>query len=224
MALPERIPKFVPISLGIVFGLAMGGLFLVNCTNLFEREPTPQRAVTQSQPVKAPVTEPPVETAAPEEVPLVIEKSAILSIGIPAIALDVGVSGATEPRATKNCHASTVCIDPPVPNQAAWYGEVPSTPSVNPVLLFAHTSWSTPEYATFNNLPAIIAGDQIVVTTETGVFTYAAETPVLVPYAEVAQSQLIYGNETEKVVLVTCNSAANAATVVVGRLVSAALR
>jgi len=222
--MPEKTSKIVPISLGIVFGLAIGGLFLVNFTNLFEREPTPQRAVVQPQPVKIPVAEAPAEPAAPTETPLIIEKSAILSIGIPAIALDVGVSGATEPRATKNCHASTVCIDPPVPNQAAWYGEVPSMPSVNPVLLFAHTSWSTPEYATFNNLPAIVAGDQIIVTTETGVFIYAAETPVLVPYAEVAQSQLIYGNETEKVVLVTCNRAADSGTVVVGRLVSAALR
>ena len=211
----------LPVIFGTAAVLALCGAYLLN-TNV-EREPTPQRVTSQETSVPKP-QETAVPTAAAPEEPVVIAKSAILSVSIPAVAIDVGVSGATEPRATKNCHASTVCIDPPVPNQAAWYGEVPSMPSVNPVLLFAHTSWSTPEFATFNDLPAVVAGDQIVITTETGVFTYAAEAPVLVPYAEVAQSQLIYGNETEKLVLVTCNSAADSGTVVVGRLVQAVAR
>lgn len=38
-----------------------------------------------------------------------------------------------------------------------------------------------------------LAGDKVVVKTETGVFTYKADDPQLVPYSEVVKSTLIWG-------------------------------
>ena len=152
---------------------------------------------------------------------LTIEASDIVSVSASAIKLDAQVSGATSPRKTANCKGSDYCIDPPVPDQAAWYGEPPSLPSVNPVLLFGHTSWKYDEYATFNNLPALVAGDTIVVTTKTGVYTYLAEAPTLVPYNDAPQSDTIFGFTPEKLVLVTCNDEEVSATVVVAYLIDA---
>lgn len=208
-----------PLVFSAIAALALCGAFVLNTGG--EHEPTPHRvspppAVATSVP---PTIEATPDAGPPPEPPAPISASSILNVAVPAVGMSVTVSGKTEPRQTENCHASTVCIDPPVPDQAAWYGDVPSTPSVNPVLLFGHTSWSDPRYAAFNNLLSVMAGDTIVLTTETGIFTYTADAPVFVPYDKVAESQLIYGWETEKVVLVTCNTAEDSATVVVGRLV-----
>jgi len=207
----------VPLIAGTIAVLALCGAFALNTGG--EHEPTPHRVLP---PPAAATSAPPIVEATPGTIPPApptVAASAILNVSVPAVNMNVTVSGKTEPRQTENCHASTVCIDPPVPDQAAWYGDVPSMPSVNPVLLFGHTSWSDPQYAAFNNLLSVMASDTIIVTTETGIFTYAADAPALVPYEKVAESQLIYGWETEKVVLITCNRAENSATVVVGHLV-----
>jgi sortase (surface protein transpeptidase) len=208
----------VPVVAGLIALLALIGAFTL--TQAETEHPAPQRvspapAAPTPQPTKTP------EASVSTQEPVTIAGSAILNVSVPAVGIDVKVSGETWPRQTEHCNASTYCIDPPVSNQAAWYGGVPSLPSVNPVLLFGHTSWSNSAYATFNNLPATVAGDEILVTTETGLFVYVAEDPVLVPYEQVAESELIFGNEIEKVVLVTCNKDASAGTVVVGRLVEA---
>lgn len=207
---------------GIVFMACLIGIFVLNINA--EPTPSPQRVASSVAPPFEPDNQPP-ETSAPvaEEVVLVIPSSAILSLSIPSIALDVNVSGETSPRKTANCKESEYCIDPPVSNEAAWYGSPPSLPSVNPVLLFGHTSWSSDAYATFNNLPAVVAGDQIFVTTTTGVFIYQAEAPTLVPYVDASKSEVIFGDVPEKLVLATCNNAERSATVVVAYLVDAIL-
>lgn len=217
----------LPVIAGIVAVVSLCGAFALNTNG--EHKATPQRIAVQQTTSSLEVaipkpTETEVQTILPVKEPVVIQGSAILHVSIPAVSIDAKVSGETVPRQTDNCHATELCIDPPVSDQAAWYGEVPSMPSTNPVLLFAHTSWSTASFATFNNLPAVIAGDEIVVTTETGVFTYTAEAPTFVAYNDIAQSETVYGHATEKVVLVTCNAAESAATVVVGRLVKAIAR
>lgn len=214
---------------GTVLVACLVGIFFIN--GLGQEVSSPQRVApdTASSATLAPtpvVPELPAVTVAPMETPTppppqVIEASDILNVSIASIALNVDVSGQTTPRKTENCKGAEYCIDPPVPNQAAWYGETPSIPSVNPVLLFGHTSWRDPAYATFNNLLAMLAGDLVVVTTQTGVFTYKAEAPVLVPYVDAPQSETIFGWTNEKLVLVTCNDQESAATVVVAYLVSA---
>ncbi len=191
-------------------------LFIVNSSS--ENESSPQRVAPA--PVSAPQSSG-TSSAHAKDVPLAIEPSDILNVRAPAIDLDVTVSGATTPRKTANCKGSDYCIDPPVPDQAAWYGDLPSFPSQNPVWLFGHTSWTDAAYATFNDLPALAAGDHVIVTTRTGTFTYRAEAPALVPYDEAPQSELIFGWVPEKLVLVTCNDEKDSATVVVGYLIEA---
>lgn len=205
---------------GIAFIACLVGIFALNST--IESEPSPKRVAPVPTLSATLVPQPSEASSTPvEEVPLVIEASDILRVSAPAINLDVQVSGETAPRQTARCKGSDYCIDPPVADQAAWYGDPPSWPSVNPVLLFGHTSWSYEAYATFNNLPALVAGDQIVVTTTTGVFTYQAEAPTLVPYNKAPESEVIFGWVPEKLVLVTCNDKEFAATVVVAYLIDA---
>lgn len=178
-----------------------------------ETQKTPEPTNTKSAPA-------PVAKETPE--PLQIAPSDILSMAIPAVELNALVSGETLPRASKNCKGGAeLCIDPPVPDQAAWYGTVPALQSEGTVRLFGHTSWEYAEYATFNALIAMEDGDEIVVKTETGIFTYKASAPQLVPYGEVVNSQLIWGNEPDRLVLVTCNNKEASGTVVEAWLVSA---
>ena len=188
--------------------------------------PTPTRVAVSTPPAteeeSAGTTTP---SPTPEETaPLAIPASAIEKLTVPAIALDIAVSGETLPRQTENCHGATLCIDPPVPDQAAWYGATPAVPSVGSVRLFGHTSWTKPEYAAFNDVLAMRDGDEIIVTTQAGVFTYRASAPQLVPYAEVAQSQLIWGDAGDRLVLITCNSAESSGTIVEAWLVKAVPR
>lgn len=159
------------------------------------------------------------------EKPLFIEESNILRIEIPSVMIDVKVSGETWPRESPNCHGGSTCIDPPTLDQAAWYGAFarPSVPSTHPVLIFGHSSATSP--LIFNNLPAIVAKDAIIVTTETGVFTYEAKAPELVPYEESVNSKLVYErNVPNKLVLITCNDKASAGTVVAAYLTHAVPR
>lgn len=213
----------VPAVAGLVAVAAITGYVAINAN--VEREPTPQRAAPVATAEATPRPTPtPSATQPPVEEPLVIGGSNILHVSIPAVALEVGVSGETWPRETSNCHGAAVCIDPPVPNQAAWYGDVPALPSTGRVRIFGHTSWSNPDYAAFNDLLAVKAQDTIVVTTETGVFTYVAEAPVLVPYSEVVNSELIWGTSPDSIVFVTCNAAESSGTVVLAHLVNASPR
>ena len=215
----------VPVITGLVAVASIVGIFALNANA--EREPTPQRVLPTQTPQGIPTppsTPEPTPTPAPTQEPLIVEGSNILHVSIPAVALEVAVSGETWPRETENCHGANLCIDPPVSNQAAWYGDVPSLPSQGRVRIFGHTSWSNPEYAAFNDLLAVKARDTIVVTTETGIFTYAADAPVLVPYSEVVNSELIWGDSSDTVVFVTCNRAENSGTVVLGHLISATAR
>lgn len=210
----------VLVVAGIVFTACLVGLFVLNSN--VERELTPKRVAPVPSSSATLVPQPPKASSTPlEDVPLVIEASDIVRVSVPAIDLDVQVSGETSPRQTPRCKGSDYCIDPPVPDQAAWYGDPPSFPSTNPVLLFGHTSWSYEAYATFNDLPAMVAGDLVIVTTKTGIFTYQAKAPALVPYSEAPQSELIFGSAPEKLVLVTCNDKEAAATVVVAYLIDA---
>lgn len=210
----------VLIAASLAAMASLAGVFFLNSNA--EEKLSPIRVAQVPTPSIALDTQPSETSSAPvEEAPVSIEASDILHLNVSAISLDVKVSGETFPRQTENCNGGDYCIDPPVPDQAAWYGKTPSVPSVNPVLLFGHTSWRNPEYATFNNLPAMKAGDEIIVTTKTGVFTYTAQAPTLVPYDVAPQSEVIFGDETEKLVLVTCNNEKGAATVVVAHLTTA---
>ena len=158
----------------------------------------------------------------PSAAPVAIAASDIVHVDIAAIGVDIDASGPTEPRKTENCRQSSLCIDPPVGNQAAWYGVTPSVPSSDSVRVFAHnTPRGWPAAQSFNNLPAIVKGDVIVVTTKTGVFTYRAEKPQLIPYAEIPQSWLVWGDEPNRLVLVTCNNRESSGTVVEAWLESA---
>ena len=182
--------------------------------------PAPQRADVTVQATKT-MEAPPEETPSK---PLVIEESDILRVEIPSVMIDAKVSGATMPRPSPNCHGGPECIDPPVLDQAAWFGAYsrPAVPSTNSVLLFGHSGSRSP--LIFNNLPAVVAGDAIIVTTQTGVFTYRANAPELVPYETSNQSKLVYESVPNKLVLVSCNDAEGAGTVVVAYLTQAVPR
>lgn len=212
--------------------LVAGAIVLVVAALVMNANPSPEPAPT---PTRAVVLTPqateeasagtPTPSPTPEQAtPLAIPASLIEKVTVPAIALDIAVSGETLPRQTENCHGATLCIDPPVPDQAAWYGATPAVPSVGSVRLFGHTSWTKPEYAAFNDVLAMKDGDEIIVTTQAGVFTYRASAPQLVPYTEVAQSQLIWGNAGDRLVLITCNSAESSGTIVEAWLVKAVPR
>lgn len=214
-----------------VVGLVLVGVSIVGMVQSSANViPAPERVLPVAQPAPSStlsngVQATPVPSATPEEVaPLEIPGAAIEQVSVPAVALNVAVSGETFPRETQNCHGAVLCIDPPVSNQAAWYGATPAVPSTGTVRLFGHTSWTLAEYAAFNDLVAMKAGDEIVVTTKTGVFTYRAEAPQLVPYSQVAKSQLIWGDGDDRLVLVTCNAAESSGTIVEAWLVSAVSR
>lgn len=200
--------------------------FAMTAGNAPEPTPTPSRVTAPAPPAtEEEGTGTPTPSPTPQETaPLAVPASPIEKLTVPAIALDIAVSGETLPRQTENCHGATLCIDPPVPDQAAWYGATPAVPSVGSVRLFGHTSWTKPEYAAFNDVLAIKDGDEIIVTTQAGVFTYRASAPQLVPYTEVAQSQLIWGNASDRLVLITCNSAESSGTIVEAWLVKATPR
>lgn len=215
-------------SWGSIAALVIGALALASIAlwpkNAPVTLPEPARIPTASVPTEEPSATPePASEATPELAH--VSASNILRVSIANVGLDVKVSGPTEPRETENCKGGTVlCIDPPVPDQAAWYGTVPSTQSEGTVRLFGHTSENNPAYATFNNLVAVVAGDLIVVETETGVFTYRAEAPSFVPYTDVPNSELIWGNTPNRIVLVTCNNKKASGTVVEAWLVDVTAR
>ncbi len=80
--------------------------------------------------------------------------------------------------------------------------------------------------AVFNNLPAVAAGDLVVVTTNKGVFTYVVETTEDVPFADFAGRADIWAVVPNRVILFTCHSTADekqyiGVRVVTGELVSA---
>lgn len=213
--------NLAPTLSGVVCIICLAILLIINRPVAAESAPEPTR--TAPMPTIEVVTEPVIEDVQEVE-SLVIPSSAIVRLSIPAISLEAQSSGETWPRQTENCKGgSEYCIDPPIIDQVAWYGDPPSFPSENPVLIFGHTSWSSELNAAFDNLPAMVAGDTVVVTTETGVFTYRAEAPALVPFVDAPESELIFGWETEKLVLVTCNTNMVDATVIVAHLESADL-
>ncbi len=158
-----------------------------------------------------------------EEVAVVIEPRALVNLRIPSVGIDVEFSGETWPRESPYCHGADVCIDPPVMNQAAWYGAraLPSVPSDDAVLVYGHSNWNDTSQQVFNDLPAVHQGDVIIADTENGTFTYEAVEPRLIQYEEIPTSEFVYGQEPDKIVLVTCNSKENAGTIVVAYLVHA---
>ncbi len=218
----KRLTSWWPIA-----ALVIGALVLLSIA-FWPKEapaalPEPTRVPT---PIETTIPTPEaLPTPEPTPEPIHVAASNILRVSIAAVGLDVKVSGPTEPRETENCKGGTVlCIDPPVPDQAAWYGTVPATESEGTVRLFGHTSDRNPAYAAFNSLVVVKAGDTIVVETETGVFTYRAEAPAFVPYVDVPNSELIWGNDPDRLVLVTCNNEKSSGTVIEAWLVEATPR
>lgn len=214
-----------PAILGLVAIMALiGSLWL---RSMLPEAATPERAeaeaLTPSSSMAATSTAPQSNVATETEEPISIKESSILSVSIPAVKIDAKASGETWPRRSERCHASSTCIDPPIFREVAWYGAYarPSLPSEDSVLLFGHSNWINRDNQAFNNLPAVEAGDKVIVTTKTGRFVYKAKKPVLVDYDKIASSELVFGHVPNLVVLVTCNSAEDAATVVVADLVSA---
>lgn len=89
------------------------------------------------------------------------------------------------------------------------------------MLIFGHSNWKNPDQQVFNNLPAVKAGDAVIVTTENAEFMYRANDPVLENYETIHLSELVYGHVPNRIVLVTCNDKEQAATVVTADLVEA---
>ncbi len=183
--------------------------------------PSPKRVDSSEQ--TAQVMQEAKKQAQSAEPVVVINPTNIVNLKVPAVGIDVGFSGETWPRQSPNCHGADTCIDPPVMDQAAWYGAraLPSQPSDDAVLVYGHSNWNDTSQQAFNDLPAVRQGDAVIATTENGVFTYEAVDPRLIPYEEIPTSEFVYGKEPNKIVLVTCNSKENAGTVVVAYLVHA---
>ena len=211
-----------------VFGL-LAVLFLIVSVFLWlasqRVESAPKRAYSSSE-SRAQVmqgAEENGETAEFESNSIVIEAAPLVNLQIPAVGIDVGFSGETWPRESQYCHGSDVCIDPPIMDKAAWYGAraLPSLPSSDAVLVYGHSNWNNTDQQVFNDLPAVRQGDEITATTENGTFIYEAVEPRLIPYDEIPTSEFVYGQEPNKIVLVTCNSKEDAGTIVVAYLVHA---
>lgn len=192
----------------------------VNVPSASSQQDTSPEASATSQPT-SPTAKP---SATPK--PLTIKASDIVRLKIAALKIDVGASGPTMPRKSERCHGGSTCIDPPELKTVAWYGAYarPSLPSTDSVLIFGHSNHYNAEWQTFNNLPAAEKGDKVVVTTKNGIFTYAVKKVALIKYDDVPYSELIFGHEPNRLVLVTCNAAEQAGTVVVADLVSAKRR
>lgn len=199
--------------------LTLGGLTL---RSLAGEMVLPERASSAEPQEPAELT--PSASATPK--PPVIKESDILSLKIPNLKIDVKASGATMPRKSERCHASTVCIDPPIFKEVAWYGAFvrPAYPSKGSTVVFGHSNWRNRENQAFNNLPKAERGDRVVATTRKGVFTYRVKWVGLEDYARIHLSKRVYGNVPGTLVLVTCNAYENAATVVVAELESAKTR
>ena len=213
----------LPIALAIIaIALAISSFALRNIGG----EAAPPERVATAEPQVPTTAEPsPTPTKSKPE-PLTIKESDILSLEIPNLKIDVKASGATMPRKSERCHASSECLDPPSLKEVAWYGAYsrPSLPRHDTVIILGHSNRYNNVWQTFNNLPAAEKGDKVIVTTKTGVFTYTVTKKALVPYEDVPTSELIFSNAPNRVVLVTCNSRESAGTVVVATLVSAKRR
>ncbi len=210
---------WLPVALTALAAVLLAGSFALRGTAgevvVPERIATPESV----EPVEpAPSLSP---SATPK--PLAIKESDILSLKIPNLKIDVNASGATMPRKSERCHASTVCIDPPIFKEVAWYGAFvrPAFPSKGSTVVFGHSNWRNRENQAFNNLPKAERGDRVVATTRKGVFTYRVKWVGLEDYARIHLSKRVYGNVPGTLVLVTCNAYENAATVVVAELESA---
>lgn len=122
-------------------------------------------------------------------------------------------------------------MDPPVLSEIAWSGAygVPSWPSTDAVLIYGHSNYHTSNQNSqvFNNLPAMGEGDEIVLTTKEGVFTYiATEDSLKIPFSEVGFRKPLYAHTPGRLVLFTCGIADSgngysAASVVIAQLVDA---
>ncbi len=213
--------------------LLIPGLLVVICLaiayvlwSFLPSKPSPQRAGSLAESTQAIQNAQQLQETIVAEAPLVIEATDILNVSIPAVAIDAKVSGETWPRESPRCHGGVTCIDPPLLKEAAWYGAfgLPSVPSEDTVLIFGHSNWNNTDQQVFNNLPAVIAGDAVIVTTQNAVFTYRANTPALVAYEEMPNSTLVYDSVPNRVVMVSCNSKESAASVVTADLISAVPR
>ncbi len=214
------------LSLRLFFSLAFVVCLMVSVAlwvASWQTEPLPQRVDSSNELTQILQDAKERSEATAEELSVVIEPKALVNLRIPSVGIDVGFSGETWPRESPYCHGATVCIDPPVMNQAAWYGAraLPSVPSSDAVLVYGHSNWNDTSQQVFNDLPAVRQGDAIIAETENGTFIYEAVEPRLIQYEEIPTSELVYGQEPDKIVLVTCNSKENAGTVVVAYLVRA---
>lgn len=202
----------------VVFLVASAALWVTSR----QVEPSPQRVDSSDELVR--ILQDVKEKGEATEGSLdVIEPSGLVNLRVPSVGIDVGFSGETWPRESPYCHGANVCIDPPVMNQAAWYGAraLPSVPSSDAVLVYGHSNWNDTSQQVFNDLPAVRQGDVVIADTENGTFIYEAVEPRLIQYEEIPTSEFVYGQEPDKIVLVTCNSKENAGTIVVAYLVRA---
>lgn len=205
--------------------LALIGFSMVPAEIVPERaDPTPV-ATTATQVGPTPTPAPHESSSTKPAVPT-IKASDIVRLQIPALKIDAGASGPTMPRKSERCHGGSECLDPPELKKVAWYGAYarPALPRHDTVIILGHSNHYNNVWQTFNNLPAAEKGDKVIVTTKTGVFTYKVTKKALVPYEDVPESELIFGNTPNRVVLVTCNSREQAGTVVVATLVGAKRR
>lgn len=173
---------------------------------------TPDTKLTQ---VLIPTVDPPPPIAG----------SDIVSLAIPAAGIDALASGPTWPRPSPHCHGGPECIDPEYLDKVAWYGaySVPAVPSTDTVLVFGHSNPGNDRWQTFNNLHTVEAGNPVVVTTQTGTFTYRAQQPFLVPFDQVPSMEVIFAHVPNRLVMATCGDENNA-VVVVADLESAVAR
>lgn len=216
----QTMIEVIPLKKRLIFGvlgitcIALFAGLLTTVLLSFSRstDMTPQR--TESIPQRLSVVpSPSIQTNTPEQTktPLIaINAAPITSIAIPAIGVRARASGSILPRRSPLCKASEKCMDPPILNEVAWSGVygVPSSPSKDAVLIYGHSNYRDKHQQVFNDLPAMVKGDKIIVTTEKGVFTFGAiKNPLTIPFSEVGFKRSLYTHTPGRLVLFTCGIA-----------------
>jgi hypothetical protein len=142
---------------------------------------------------------------------MVITSTQITEVKIPAIGVDVGVSGGILPGPSPLCKGSArVCYDPPDLTRVAWGARcaLPSLPSTDTVCLFGHSNRQDPGKQVFNDLPDLRPGDDILVRTDAALFTYrVANNPVRVSFDGVKRAGWVWAQVPNRLVAMTCEIA-----------------
>ena len=168
---PSPRPRAAPRSAWHRSGAALALLtLLAGCAP----DGAPARAAAEGRGRLA-VATPAAPATAPGQVQEVVAPSTPVAIEIPTAGIDAGVEEYTDAQV----RAAGGWVDPVHRDVVAWWsgGGTPANPADNTVYLYGHVS-ARP--AVFNELAGVAVGDEVVLTTATGVLTYQV-TSVLPP-------------------------------------------